>query len=69
MLVAQGLIQERVFKLQLIGECMHFSSHHLEFISQKADSLYSIVSAGVEDILYCSSVEEDMLYCLVLVCC
>ena len=45
---------------------------------QKADSLYSflrivciirIVSVDVEGILHCSSVEEDMMYCSVLVCC
>ena len=43
----------------------------------KADSLYSflrivsiirIVSVDVEGILRCSSVEEDMTYCSVLVC-
>ena len=41
----QDLVQEGVFKLQLLGECMHFITHHLESVLQKVDSLCS--SAGV----------------------
>ena len=41
----QSQIQEAAFKPQVICECKHLISHHLEFISQKADSLYSFVNS------------------------